>query len=242
MNTKIKIYSFFHNIFQLFLLPIISWQGKILRERALKLPEASGVRKGTEGSGPNNLKVLIIGDSSACGVGVQYVNDSLAGHLVKLLSKTNQCNWKIIAKSGLRTSDLISLLYVQNTLKFDIAVVSIGVNDITSGVSCEKWNRELIKLNFLLRTKFEIKKIIFCGMPPFGRLRIIPNPLRLVLFLKANLFEELLFNFCREDPLCEYVRINLPLEEEMIAEDGFHPSNHFYKFWASLINKKISEN
>tara|TARA_A100001011_G_scaffold161479_1_gene169879 strand:- start:534 stop:1262 length:729 start_codon:yes stop_codon:yes gene_type:complete len=242
MNLKIRIYSFFHNVFQFFLLPVLSWQGKILRERALKLPEALGARNGIEGCGTAKLRVLIIGDSSACGVGVQYINHSLAGHLVKLLSKSHQCIWKIIAKSGLRTSDLVRLLYVQNINKFDIAVVSIGVNDITSGLSCEKWNRELIKLNTLLRTKFEVKKIIFSGMPPFGRLKIIPNPLRLTLYLKANLFEKLLFNFCQEDPTYEYVRINLPLGEEMIAEDGFHPSNHFYKFWASLVCKKILEN
>ena len=242
MSIEIRIYSFFHSVFQFFLLPVLSWQGKMLRERALKLPEASGARKGIEGWGTPNLKVLIIGDSSACGVGVQYVNHSLAGHLVKLLSKSHQCQWQIIAKSGLRTSDLVRLLYVQNIPKFDIAVVSIGVNDITSGVSCEKWNRELIKLNTLLRTKFEVKKIIFSGMPPFGRLKIIPNPLRLILNLKASLFEKLLFNFCQEDPIYEYVRINLPFGEEMIAEDGFHPSNHFYKFWASLVYKTILEN
>ena len=234
MNSTMRIYSLFYEIIQLVFLPILRWQGNRLRKEALKLPEAMGPRSGNIGSG-EKLSILIIGDSSACGVGVKLINQSLAGYLVQTLSKNYQCNWKIIAKSGLNTSDLTRLIEKEHASLFDTVVISIGMNDITSGISRERWLKQLRTLQSSLQEKFKITRFIFCGMPPVGKLKIIPNPLRRLLALKASLFDKSLSVFCGDDPKKTYLSINIPFGKEMIADDGFHPSSEFYKLWARMI-------
>jgi len=240
MNKKMKIYSLSIEIIQLFFFPILKWQGKIVKDTVLKLPEAKGSRSGEKGSG-KRLNILITGDSSACGVGVAHITKSLAGHLIKILSQVYQCNWKIIAKSGLNTSNLIKIIEEQESCPFDIVIISVGMNDITSGISRENWMREMKKLQTSLQIKFNPKQFIFCGLPPVGKFKIIPNPLKWILALKAKLFDLSLNKFCNNNPKSIHLLIKLPFEEKMIAIDGFHPSEEFYKLWACIINDKIKK-
>ena len=53
--------------------PLLLWQGRAVRARALKLPEAAGPREGREGQGAPALRLLVVGDSSAAGVGVEHL-------------------------------------------------------------------------------------------------------------------------------------------------------------------------
>ncbi|EEX09439.1 hypothetical protein SL1157_1477 [Ruegeria lacuscaerulensis ITI-1157] len=55
-------------IVRLPLLPLLAAQALMVRQRALRLPEPSGPREGRQGRGPR-LRLLIVGDSSAAGVG-----------------------------------------------------------------------------------------------------------------------------------------------------------------------------
>ena len=166
---------------------------------------------------------------------------SLAGYLIKDLSKNYECTWKIIAKSGVKTSDLIRLIEEEHASPFDHVVISIGMNDITSGTSRENWLKLLRTLQTLLQEKFKTTRFIFCGMPPVGKLKIIPSPLRQILSLKAHLFDMSLSMFCNKDPKKTYLSITLPFGEEMIAADRFHPSEDFYKLWATKINNTIKK-
>ena len=60
--------------------PVILLQALWVVIRAQKLPEASGSRTGSAGHGPP-LRILIVGDSSAAGVGVDHLTDALPGQL-----------------------------------------------------------------------------------------------------------------------------------------------------------------
>ena len=233
-----RFYSLFFEIIQTVLLPILKWQGKKLRKNIVVLPEAQGPRSGSTGVG-QKLSILIIGDSSACGVGVKSMSKSLAGYLIKALSRNYECNWKIIAKSGLKTSDLIRLIEEEPVSLFDLVIISIGMNDITSGVSRERWLKELNTLKILVQNKFKTTRFIFCPMPPVGKFKIIPNPLKLILALKVNLFNVSLSEICNKDPNSTYLLINLTFGEEMLASDGFHPSEKFYKLWGLAIHDII---
>lgn len=62
------------------LAPVLLWQGRNVRRSTLRLPEAAGVRYGQVGRGPA-LRILLLGDSSAAGVGVSQQEQALAGQL-----------------------------------------------------------------------------------------------------------------------------------------------------------------
>ena len=58
-------------------------------------------------------KILCIGDSSACGVGVENIDKSLSGNLINNLKSNFKCQWKVIAKSGVNSNQLIDLLLLE---------------------------------------------------------------------------------------------------------------------------------
>lgn len=67
---------------ELLLGPLLLWQGRRVRATALRLPEAAGPRT-AEGSA---LRLLIVGDSSAAGVGAAHQDEALAGRLAQALA------------------------------------------------------------------------------------------------------------------------------------------------------------
>ena len=57
--------------------PIMYIQGMLVRKYAAELPEAIGPRTGIIGEG-KPLRVLVLGDSSAAGVGVETQDEAIA--------------------------------------------------------------------------------------------------------------------------------------------------------------------
>ena len=144
-------------VLQTLLLPILLVQGNMVRKQAIELPEAKGARKGSCGSG-KDLSIIFLGDSSACGVGVDHLDDALSGRLLTLIKDEYSCDWSILAKSKLTTQDLIKIIQNEAHTKFDVAVICIGMNDITAGKHAESWILELSELRSLLTEKFAAKK------------------------------------------------------------------------------------
>lgn len=182
-------------IMQTLLLPILLIQGNMVRKQAIELPEAKGARKGLCGSG-KDLSIIFLGDSSACGVGVDHLDDALSGRLLTSIKDEYSCDWSILAKSKITTRDLIKIIQNEADTKVDVAVICIGMNDITAGKHAESWILELSELRSLLTEKFAAKKMIFSGIPPVRHLKQISQPLHYVLSLKASVFENALQEFC----------------------------------------------
>ena len=55
---------------KLILAPVLIYQGKQVSKDTPRLPEAPGLRKGIHGNGEKQIRLLILGDSAAAGVGV----------------------------------------------------------------------------------------------------------------------------------------------------------------------------
>ena len=187
----------------------------------------------------DDLSFIFLGDSSACGVGVDHLDDALSGSLLNLIKDEYSCVWSILAKSKITTGDLIKIIKNEASTKVDVAIICIEMNDITAGIHAESWIFELSELRSLLTEKFAAKKLIFSGMPPVRQLKQIPQPLHYVLGLKASVFENALREFCSSHSNCYYVEIDLPVNEQTIAKDGFHPNKEFYAAWAGRIKALI---
>ena len=235
---KINWHSVYSQILQTLLLPVLLFQGWKLRKNTIELPEATGERQGTTGKG-NNLRLIFLGDSSACGVGVSRLNQALSGKLLIILSQKYSCAWKVLAKSKLMTSELTNLISMDEERKFDIAIVCIGMNDITDGKSVEAWMRDLLNLRKIINDKYDVSKIIFSGIPPVRKLTQVPHPLLHILGLKAFVFEKALREFCENNKECCFIDIDLPVSAQTMAIDGFHPNEVFYSAWAKRISHSI---
>ena len=96
---------------KLMLSPVLVAQAITTRARLPRLPEPEGRRQGVVGQG-QALHLLVAGDSSAAGVGVQHQRDALAQRLAKNLAAAvpAQVIWRLRARSGLTTAQTLALL------------------------------------------------------------------------------------------------------------------------------------
>ena len=244
------------------LAPVYLYQGMKLKKTALRLPEAEGERRGrlTLASKDNSsedkatLNLMLLGDSSAAGVGVSSQQQALAGQLLEQLKqlpqiqqKFSQLEWSLHATSGHTSFDALRRLYVlpKPATAVDIMIVMIGVNDTTANISTSKWEQQLREIIGLSKRKFGAKHIIFPCLPPMQNMPAIPSPLNKLMGYKTQLMNEKLIQVC--DHYDEVLALQFDLEnsdlqnQNFFAEDGFHPNSAAYLLLAEKLATTISE-
>ncbi|MFL4470518.1 SGNH/GDSL hydrolase family protein [Tateyamaria armeniaca] len=219
-------------------MPLIVSQGLWVAARATRLPEAAGPRQGQSGQG-TPLRLLILGDSSAAGVGVDHQDNALSGRLVARLAATHSVDWHLWARSGLTTSSALRLLAAQETRAFDIAVLALGVNDVKNGVHLRRWQTNYQRLIAVLRTRLNVRQIYASGVPPLGSFPLLPDPLRSVLGARADRFDAALGAICAGAGHAHHLAFDIPLDPQFVAADGFHPSAVLYDIWAAQVAAAI---
>lgn len=158
--------------------PLLLWQGKQVRKLALRLPEAAGPRAGVSGDAQlPPIRLLIGGDSAAAGVGVTQQDEALSGQLVRLLSTQYQVQWRLEAQTGMDSAALAARLEKLNGQCFDLVVLSIGVNDVTSLCSARRFRRQLARCLQLLQQQNGQPQVLFSAIPPMQHFSALAAPL-----------------------------------------------------------------
>lgn len=218
--------------------PVLLAQALTVRARALQLPEAAGPRSGVIGSGPA-LSLLILGDSSAAGVGVDHQDDAIAGRLAGLLGQEYRVSWQLLAKTGATTGSTIKHLHAHKPRHFDIVVTALGVNDVTHAVPFWVWKRQQKALMARIEQLFSPHLIYVSGVPPLGAFPVLPQPLRWALGRQASRFDRALARSLEGLPHVRHLPFDRPLEPSQMARDGFHPGSQIYALWAKEMASQI---
>ncbi|MDE4132368.1 SGNH/GDSL hydrolase family protein [Phaeobacter sp. QD34_3] len=226
-------------ILRLPLLPLLIAQGLTVRRKALRLPEPEGPRQGQAGTGPS-LRLLIAGDSSAAGVGVAHQDQALAGQLVSRLASRWQVHWRLEATTGHATADTLRRLSELPTQSFDIAILALGVNDVTSAVSRGRFTRHQRQLAELLADRFAVRQILACGVPQMEHFPALPQPLAWALGRQAQRLDLGLAELSRQIDGFHHLPFDLPSDPELAAEDGYHPNPKAYALWAERLAQEIT--
>lgn len=222
------------------LAPLLLTQGIYVRLVTPRLPEPEGARFGIAGSG-EPLRLLITGDSAAAGVGTERQASALSGRLVSLLASSFQVSWKLMARTGDKTRDVLRHIESTPQENFDVAVISAGVNDVTGGISLNKWLGLLGNLCERLQSRFGIQQVFMTSLPPMHAFPALPQPLRWYLGTRAALFNQAMSDLADKRDNWEYVRPDFPLTREFIAADGFHPGPAAYALWAERMAAAIKQ-
>ena len=220
------------------LAPILFLQGKYAKAVTPRLPKAAGDRRVEAGHGAP-LRLLILGDSAAAGVGAAQQENALAGALVRQLRDQFRVQWCLHARTGNQTADTLYYLTELQDERFDVVVVSTGVNDVTGGVSLALWSAQLRELHQQLRERFGCRFVLFLGVPPMGRFKALPQPLRAFIGVRAGLFDLHLQKTVVTLPGASYLAMDGEFDERALADDGFHPSEHTYQRWAEAVGQRL---
>lgn len=226
------------------LIPALIIQGKKVKKNTPRLPEPEGVRKGITGQG-KKLSILILGDSAAAGVGVKTQEDALLGGVLSELKDNYEITWKLHAKSGDATSQIIRATEALPNQHFDVVLTSVGVNDVTKLISSDVWIKKQEKLYALIQNKFQPSLVIAAGVPPMNLFPALPNPLGWLFGQYSKKMNEELQKLVEktaylewiEYDIVKYQHLNLPM-----AHDGFHPSKEIYQIWAKEAADKVRKN
>lgn len=218
--------------------PLLLLQGRHVRRVTPRLPEPPGPRSGQVGEGPL-LRLLVAGDSAAAGVGAGSQDEAVAGRLVAQLSANRALNWRLEARSGYTTADAHAHLAALPEDRFDVVVLSLGVNDVTRGVGLTRWLARQRALADLLQTRFEPRALLFTTLPPMHLFPALPQPLRWYLGARAHDFNDALADWLPRQQGCHLVAPEFQPDPAHIASDGFHPGPAAYTAWATRIARDI---
>lgn len=218
--------------------PLLIAQGRRVRRNVEKLPEPDGERAGIRGQG-TPLRLLIAGDSSAAGVGVEEQTQALSGRLIANLAADFRVEWRLEAQTGFTTADLLERLDQLQPAPFDVAVISIGVNDVTHGTRIRDWIHGQERLLRLLTTRFQARHVLLSSIPPMARFPALPRPLRWYLGSRVQHFNHELQRYLHVRERCTIVTPDLDGMVDGMAVDGFHPGAPIYAEWARQLGQGI---
>lgn len=218
--------------------PRIASQAWRTRRTALKLPEPEGPRSGELGAGPP-LRLLIAGDSSAAGVGVDRQADGLSGQLTRPLAERFRVTWRLEASTGHTSADLLARLRALPADRWDAVVINIGVNDATRLVSLRRWTARQRAIHEVLRQRFGTRRIYRSGVPPLDTFPLLPHPLNQLLGARTARYDAALAALVAEAEDLVHIPFEQPLEAGLMAPDGFHPGPLLYAEWGQRIARHI---
>ncbi len=216
------------------LLPILLAQAAYVRRHVIELPEPPGDRSGTVGDGPP-LRLLIIGDSSAAGVGVATQAEALLGRITGRLASVARVEFDLVARTGAKTAEAVGWLDDLPRDQYDLVVTALGVNDVTKATPLSRWLSLQARLLDRLEHDFGARRIVVSGLPPMGQFPLLPQPLRWAMGRRALWFDKHLHRLVAARPACTPVTIKLGLNDTNMSADGFHPGPSVYAAWADEI-------
>ncbi len=229
------------------LAPVLIWQGVRLQRSLPRLEEAADPAGTAAGEDPP-VRLAVLGDSAAAGVGTSSHRDALAGTLAAAVAaETGRAvSWRAVARSGATSQAVRELVpgLVDGDWRPDVVVVSVGVNDLKGLRPLRAWDRDVAALLAAIDQTTGDQTtgdqttgdqttggaaVIVCAMAPVSRFPALPQPMRAVMALRAIAMDHTLRRLAgsrhvRADPAI--------IGPGFFAADGFHPSGQGYRAWA----------
>jgi lysophospholipase L1-like esterase len=238
-----------HLALKIALAPLLVVQARRTRGRALLLAEAAGARDGVVGGcapvaagPPHGLRVLIAGDSSAAGVGVDHQERAFAGQLARALHAQLRVPvaWALHARTGLATRGVHALLQAGEPRPADVAVVVSGVNDVTGLLPVRRALAHRVALAEWLLGRGLASHVVFAPLPPIERFPLLPEPLRRVLGDDARRHDAAIAGWARTRADVSHAAFDVELSAASMAADGFHPGERVYRACGEAIAAHVA--
>ena len=224
------------------LFPVLLYQGKQARRTTPRLPEAGGSPCGQYGEGAPASRILVIGESTAAGVGVETHDQGLASQLAREIhERTGQTiAWHTFGVNGIRLGALVHTLEAAELPEAEGVLLSMGVNDTTGFTPRFRFRRQLQALRELLAPRYS-GPILLLSVPPMHLFTALPSPLRHVMGWRARQLDNLYIRLARQFPEdFRYVNYPVVTDPELLARDGYHPGQKGYRYIAEALADRVS--
>jgi lysophospholipase L1-like esterase len=214
--------------------PVLFAQGHRLRRDTPRLPDAAFPWQGTV-AGPRPLSLLVLGDSTAAGVGADTQDDALPGHLGReLAARTGRgVTWRALGENGADSHEIIERYLDDATSEpYDVVFLSVGANDALGIRSRGAFARDIRHLLNRLRDASPNAVILVSSLPAFFRFELLPQPLKWNLYLHSSSLESGARAVAATMTGVHMSPPPPPYTDGFFASDLFHPSASGYRDWA----------
>lgn len=238
---KVKLFVTLVSIVTLIVLFQISWLFYYIHLGKQVVKRSEKFEKKKENA---EMRILLIGDSTAFGIGASSPEKSLAGLYSKKYPQAEIIN---MGENGKKTVDLVQDLQKIKDQRFDIIQIDIGGNDIIRFRPYAETEEHIQKALALASDMADT--VIFLSTGNLGTVKLFPPGTRFLLekrtrklrdiFIRTsdtfeNVFYVDLFREADEDPFSKD-------PEKYYAEDYLHPSDEGYADWFSYIEETLNQ-
>jgi lysophospholipase L1-like esterase len=224
------------------LAPLAYAQGRRVRA-SLPPPRAAagdpfGRAGPSAGTGGRVLRLLVLGESTVAGCGIEHQRDALAAHVAAELAARERApvDWRAVGRIGITAGRAARELEadVAAVPSADLVVVALGVNDVLQQTSARRYAADLARVVAMTRRHHGRARVVLAGVPPVGRFPALPQPLRAVLGWRACWLDRFARRLAGRGIAYAATRLDRS-RRELFAWDGFHPSSHGCAVWARAL-------
>lgn len=215
--------------------------GRILAQRRRLLAEVERLPDAAlpwEGKldGPDPIRLAVIGDSTAAGVGAETQDEALPGSIARELNARTGRGviWRAVGENGIHARQFLER-YLTDTLArpADIVYVSLGANDSMHARSAAAFARDLRTLFETISDRMPEALIVMSNLPIFARFELLPEPMRTTLYRHSRNLERAARNVvARDERWIMTDKLPPAYGPDFFARDKFHPSASGYADWA----------
>jgi lysophospholipase L1-like esterase len=228
---------------------VLAAQAVAARTRGYAKPDMRlAMRSSVGATGKPPLRLVLLGDATALGVGVDRVADTVGGQLAALLAEGaagRRVELSSVAVAGSRSSDLAT--QVARALvgrRPDVAVVLVGTNDVTHPAPAGEAAEHLGSAVRRLRDAGIAVVVGTC--PDFGALRAFAPPLRQLLGWRGRRLAKAQATAVRTAggvvvDLGAQTGAVFRADAGTLCHDGFHPSADGYRVWAHALLPAVQD-
>ncbi|UYN82935.1 MAG: SGNH/GDSL hydrolase family protein [Microcella sp.] len=225
--------------------PVLLAQGRQLRRDTPRLPDAPLPWSGTvepsvpdvEGRASRPLHLLVIGDSTAAGVGVDHADLGLGGRLAEALARrtARPVHWRAAGRNGATAGDLVKHFAAPALDEpTDLVFLTVGANDALALRSTRAFRRDVRRLIELTFSEHPQAALLMSSLPAFFRFTLLPDPLKRSLYRHSQALESEARTLVDAHPRAHMSPPPPPYTDGFFASDDFHPSALGYQDWAEF--------
>lgn len=195
------------------------------------------------------LRLVVLGDSLAAGVGSPTVDGSLPALIAERVAPALGRPVLVTGHgvSGARTDDTLSeQVPLLAGTPADVVVIVVGSNDVTHVTPPWVLRRQTSELLDEAREAAAGAPVVLAGIPLFGGADRLPLPLRWVVMAYAKPLRGTQREAAVEAEGVRYVDIARDASPrfrgvpDAMSADGYHPSPVGYGFWADAIAPEVT--
>ncbi len=223
--------------------PFLYLQGQYVRRKIGRLPDAGGETNGKFGAGEDSAKLLVLGESTAAGMGARTHETALGGQFARFLSAKigKSVEWHVVGRSGITVKETIHELVPKiPDEKFDYVMLALCGNEVLKLRSPRAFRRDMKKLLSILQEKYPGATFFITNAPAVRLSPVLPFPIKFILGHLSALHDANAREFTAAMRRVFYFHQPSTVPADFFA-DGLHPSEKGYTDWSKSMIEFFTE-